>query len=73
MKVRDAVPEDVPAFEHRAMMRGNQSCTLKSTETARRFYLERGYSEDESADRGTTSGYPLSKRPNVENLPRSEK
>jgi GNAT superfamily N-acetyltransferase len=28
------------ALEHRARERGNARCTLKSTETARRFYLE---------------------------------
>jgi GNAT superfamily N-acetyltransferase len=52
------------ALEHRAIQRGNQLCTLKSTETARRFYLERGYSEQGPADGkfGTTSGYPMSKR-----------
>jgi len=33
------------ALEQRARQRGNERCTLKSTETARRFYLERGYSE----------------------------
>jgi hypothetical protein len=48
----------------RAVERGNKLCTLKSTETARRFYLERGYSEDGPADGkfGTRSGYPMSKR-----------
>ena len=52
------------ALEDRARELGNQRCTLKSTETARRFYLERGYSEDGPADGkfGTASGYPMSKR-----------
>jgi GNAT superfamily N-acetyltransferase len=52
------------ALEQRAIERGNAQCTLKSTETARRFYLERGYSEEGPADGnfGTTSGYPMSKR-----------
>jgi GNAT superfamily N-acetyltransferase len=52
------------ALEERAIERGNEISTLKSTETARRFYLERGYSEDGPADGkfGTTSGYPMSKR-----------
>jgi GNAT superfamily N-acetyltransferase len=52
------------ALEDRARERGNARCTLKATETARRFYLERGYSEDGPADGkfGTSSGYPMSKR-----------
>lgn len=52
------------ALEDRARERGNRRCILKSTETARRFYLERGYSEEGPADGkfGTTSGYPMSKR-----------
>jgi GNAT superfamily N-acetyltransferase len=51
------------ALEDRARQRGNARCKLSSTETARRFYLARGYSEDGSADRkfGTTPGYPMSK------------
>src|ERR1700722_3999876 len=32
------------ALEHRAMEQGNERCRLTSTETARRFYLARGYS-----------------------------
>jgi GNAT superfamily N-acetyltransferase len=52
------------ALEERAIERGNKPCTLKSTETALRFYLKRGYSEDGPADGkfGTISGYPMSKR-----------
>jgi GNAT superfamily N-acetyltransferase len=52
------------ALEARAMERGNQRCTLTSTETARRFYLAREYSEDGPAagNFGTPSGYPMSKR-----------
>jgi GNAT superfamily N-acetyltransferase len=51
------------ALEKRAIERGNKRCTLTSTETARRFYLARGYSEDGPADGkfGTASGYPMSK------------
>jgi GNAT superfamily N-acetyltransferase len=52
------------ALEDRAADRGNAVCTLQSTETARRFYLARGYSEDGPPDGkfGTTSAYPMSKR-----------
>jgi GNAT superfamily N-acetyltransferase len=52
------------ALEDRARKRGNERCTLRSTETARRFYLARGYSEGGPADGdfGTASGYPMSKR-----------
>jgi GNAT superfamily N-acetyltransferase len=62
-------------LERRAMERGHQKCTLKSTEIARRFYLTRGYSKDGPADHkfGTTSGYPMSKRLTVEDLLRTEK
>ena len=51
------------ALERRVIERGNQGCTLKSTETARCFYLARGNPEDEPADGkfGTASGYPMSK------------
>jgi GNAT superfamily N-acetyltransferase len=58
------------ALEDRARQRGNARCTLSSTETARRFYLARGYSEDGPADRkfGTTSGYPMSKRLAAKNV-----
>ena len=56
------------ALEDRAQARGNEWCTLASTETARRFYRARGYSEIGPADGkfGTTSGYPMSKRLVVE-------
>jgi len=52
------------ALEERARSQGHAHCTLASTKTARRFYLERGYSEDGPADRkfGTTSGYPMWKQ-----------
>jgi GNAT superfamily N-acetyltransferase len=63
------------ALELRAMQWGHQQCTLTSTETARRFYLARGYSEDGPADGkfGMTSGYPMSKRLRVADLPRTDK
>lgn len=50
-------------LEERALEKGNARCTLKSTETARRFYLARGYSEvgAPAGNFGTTSGYPMSK------------
>jgi GNAT superfamily N-acetyltransferase len=52
------------ALEHRARERGNEKCELESTETARRFYLARGYSENgpASAKFGTAGGYPMTKR-----------
>jgi GNAT superfamily N-acetyltransferase len=52
------------ALERRAMERGNTQCTLESTETARRFYHARGYSENGPAGAkfGTTGGYPMTKR-----------
>jgi GNAT superfamily N-acetyltransferase len=51
------------ALEVRAIERGHERCTLTSTETARRFYLARGYSADGAAagNFGTTSGYPMSR------------
>jgi GNAT superfamily N-acetyltransferase len=51
------------ALETRAIERGNMRCTLTSTETARRFYLARGYSADGTAvgNFGTTFGYPMSR------------
>ncbi len=51
------------ALEDRAANRGCASCTLNSTETARRFYLARGYIETGTPGGhfGTNSGYPMSK------------
>lgn len=51
-------------LEKRAIERGNEACRLKSTATARCFYLARGYSEESPAGGtfGTTSGYPMCKR-----------
>lgn len=51
-------------LESRAIEQGNEICALESTETARRFYLARGYSERGPAGGkfGTTSGHPMSKR-----------
>ena len=44
-RFRGVIDALLVALEDRAMERGNQLCTLKSTETARRFYLERGISK----------------------------
>ncbi|WP_159008482.1 GNAT family N-acetyltransferase [Bradyrhizobium sp. S69] len=51
------------ALEARAAERGNTRCTLTSTETARRFYLARGYVETGPPVGifGTSSAYPMSK------------
>jgi GNAT superfamily N-acetyltransferase len=51
------------ALERRAIELGNNRFQLESTETARRFYLARGYIERGPAGRkfGTSSGYPMSK------------
>jgi GNAT superfamily N-acetyltransferase len=51
------------ALERRSRERGNEACTLESTETARRFYLARGYSENGPAGAkfGTAGGYPMAK------------
>jgi GNAT superfamily N-acetyltransferase len=50
-------------LEKRAAERGNAMCRLESTETAHRFYRDRGYSETGPAAHkfGTISGYPMSK------------
>lgn len=52
------------ALEARAIEHGNERCTLRSTETARCFYLARGFAQDGPADGkfGMSSGYPMSKR-----------
>jgi GNAT superfamily N-acetyltransferase len=51
------------ALEARAIACRNRRCTLRSTETAREFYLSNGYVEDGVANGafGTGSGYPMSK------------
>jgi hypothetical protein len=45
------------------MEQGNTRCILKSTETARQFYLSNGYVEDglPAGKFGTSSGYPMAK------------
>jgi hypothetical protein len=54
----------VAALEGRAQQRGNTHCKLLSTETAHRFYLNRGYvGRGEPQHKfGTSSSYPMSKR-----------
>jgi GNAT superfamily N-acetyltransferase len=51
------------ALEALAMERGNERCTLTSTETARRFYHSNGYVEDGPpvGSFGMHCGYPMSK------------
>jgi GNAT superfamily N-acetyltransferase len=63
------------ALEARAIERGNKRCTLKSTETARRFYLAKGYTWDGPADGkfGMSSGYPMSKHLITEGSSRASK
>ena len=52
------------ALERRAAARGNAECTLSSTQTARRFYLSAGYTDQAQPELlfGTASGYPMAKR-----------
>ena len=49
------------ALEARAAERTNTRCTLRSTETAHRFYLSRGYRDNGAplGNFGTSSGYPM--------------
>jgi GNAT superfamily N-acetyltransferase len=51
------------ALEARALERGNARCTLLSTETARRFYIANGYTQDgpPAGKFGTSGSYPMSK------------
>lgn len=51
------------AMEARAAERGSRQCRLASTETARRFYLSRGYVErgPPQGGFGTAGGYPMTK------------
>ena len=51
------------ALERRAAERGSTTCTLNSTETARRFYLAHGYREtgQPAGHFGTSAGYPMAK------------
>lgn len=51
-------------LEARALERGNSSCTLTSTETARRFYLSAGYAQSGPPEPGigTGSSYRMVKK-----------
>ena len=51
------------ALERRAAHRGCTECNLKSTQTARRFYLANGYEEigPPTGPFGAVSGYPMLK------------
>ena len=50
------------ALEERAATRGCTTCTLRSSETARRFYLSNGYVEiDRSGIQGAQHGHPMMK------------
>ena len=51
------------ALEARAIERGSVRCTLRSTETARQFYLANGYVIDGPPDhKHGAGGYPMSKQ-----------
>jgi GNAT superfamily N-acetyltransferase len=51
------------ALEQRAIHQGHLRCTLTSTATARRFYLARGYREEDATTGkfGMASGFPMGK------------
>lgn len=63
-RFRGASSALLAALEARAKERGNTHCKLLSTETAHRFYLNRGYvGRGEPQHKfGTSSSYPMSKR-----------
>lgn len=52
------------ALETRAKERGNKNCNLLSTETAHRFYLDRGYVGCGAPQHkfGTSASYPMIKK-----------
>ena len=62
-RFRGASSALLEALEARAKERGNKSCTLLSTETAHRFYLDRGYVGAGAPQHkfGTSSSYPMTK------------
>jgi GNAT superfamily N-acetyltransferase len=62
-RFRGASSALLAALEARAKERGNTTCKLLSTETAHRFYLNRGYlGRGEPQNKfGMSSSYPMSK------------
>jgi len=62
-RFRGASSALLAALEARAGERGNTHCKLLSTETAHRFYLNRGYlvRGEPQHKFGTSSSYPMSK------------
>ena len=62
-RFRDASSALLAALEARAKERGNTHCKLLSTETAHRFYLNRGYvGRGEPQHKfGTSASYPMTK------------
>jgi GNAT superfamily N-acetyltransferase len=60
-RFRGASSALLSALEVRAKERGNKSCNLLSTETAHRFYLDRGYVGNGAPQHkfGTSSSYPM--------------
>lgn len=63
-RFRGASSALLAALEARAKERGNTHCKLLSTETAHRFYLNRGYAGRGEPQHkfGTSSSYPMSKQ-----------
>jgi GNAT superfamily N-acetyltransferase len=62
-RFRGASSALLAALETRAKERGNSHCNLLSTETAYRFYLDRGYAVTGAPQHkfGTSSSYPMTK------------
>jgi GNAT superfamily N-acetyltransferase len=62
-RFRGASSTLLAALEARAKERGNSRCKLLSTETAHRFYLDRGYEATGAPQHkfGTSSSYPMTK------------
>jgi len=63
-RFRGASSALLAALEARAKERGNSHCKLLSTDTAHRFYLDRGYVGIGAPQRkfGTSSSYPMTKK-----------
>ena len=63
-RFRGASTALLAALEARAKERGNSRCKLLSTETAHRFYLDRGYAVTGEPQHkfGSSSSYPMTKR-----------